>query len=656
MAAVRAVESGERSAAEFFPAPEPARPPRRAPAPVPRGGPAGGGPAGGRPANGPVPVPEELRQALADGGAPQALGEPAARALGPQAAQELREDPWRLLAVDGVRPEQADAFAAALGEEEGPAGSRRVQALTGWLLERAARAGHTVLESATVAEGLARHGVPEPEEAVREAVDAGAVLVFRAEPQDAGADGTAGEEEAAQPQDAVPLLLGLERWALAEESLADGLHRLQSTFAVPAGADGRAWTSAADAAPSPSAAALIRAAGGSALVVHTGGEASRAEPAALVAAARAAGLRACAAAHTEDGRRRLAQLVAAAQEAYPAAPSPPEAEDGAEAPTGAEAAVTVAGLLAGREGPGHDEDGALALDVLAVLDAPLLDAEAAAALVEALPDGARLVLSGDPQLLGPAGAGQVLADVLAARVCPHVASRTPDPGPLGELVSGVGAGELPQVAAPGKEVVIVPVREAAEAVHRTVQLVADSVPRALGIEAAHTQVIVPGHGGGAGTGTLNAALKARLNPGPGRFGGFDPGDRVAYAAVPGRTVLATVSGADESGLRLATPDGAVTVARDRVAASVRHGWAVTAHQAAGHRWPAAVVVLPGDAAQALDRSWVYTAFGRAERHLSVVHGVADALPRAVAERPGPVRATRLRTLLRPQPEPRTDPA
>ncbi|MGK5500276.1 hypothetical protein, partial [Streptomyces sp. URMC 125] len=44
-------------------------------------------------------------------------------------------------------------------------------------------------------------------------------------------------------------------------------------------------------------------------MVHTGGEAARAEPAALVAAARSLGLRAYAAAHSEDGRRRLAELL-----------------------------------------------------------------------------------------------------------------------------------------------------------------------------------------------------------------------------------------------------------------------------------------------------------------------------------------------------------
>jgi ATP-dependent exoDNAse (exonuclease V) alpha subunit len=63
------------------------------------------------------------------------------------------------------------------------------------------------------------------------------------------------------------------------------------------------------------------------------------------------------------------------------------------------------------------------------------------------------------------------------------------------------------------------------------------------------------------------------------------------------------------------------------------------------RWPAVVAVLPGDATEALDREWVYTAFGRGERHLSVVQGAEDALPRAVASVTAPPRTTRLRVLL-----------
>jgi hypothetical protein len=487
----------------------------------------------------------------------------------------------------------------------------------------------------TLGEGLARHAVADPEAAVREAVASGAVLAFHDPRPEAEAEASSEEsEEPEEMEDASPerALLGLDRYALAEESLADGLARLLGTFdAAPA--DRAGWERAAAAAPTPPAAELIRAAGGCGLVAHTGGEAARAEAAALVAAARSLGLRACAAAHTADGRGRLAALL-------------PE-RDG-------EAAVTVDGLLAGRDGPGRDESGLLALDLLAVTDAPQLGVEPAASLVEALPDGARLVLSGDPLLLGAAGPGQVLDDVLAAAVCPHVASPATEPGPVGRLVSGVAGGELPPVEAPGREVVIVPVRDAAEAVHRTVQLVADSIPRAFGQPADAVQVITPGHGGAAGTRALNAALKERLNPGPGRFGGFDPGDRVVHSPAPGLVHPATVSGADAEGLWLAGVDGRFGVARERVADTVRHGWAITAHQAAGRRWPAAVVVLPGDATAALDRSWVYTAFGRGERHLSVVQGAGAALPRAVAAPAAPARSTRLRGLLREQLPPAAD--
>lgn len=420
------------------------------------------------------------------------------------------------------------------------------------------------------------------------------------------------------------MLIGLERYALAEESLADGLARLVNSTPKQ---DGSAadWEQAAASAQG-SGAELIRAVAAHGLVLHTGGEASLAEPAALLHAAHALGLRAWAAAPGPLGRDRFGALL-----------GDPSAEPPSPGSPAAPAAVTVAGLLTGAEGPGRDADGALDLDLLVVLDAPQLDVEAGALLAESLPDGARLVLAGDPAVLWSVGPGRVFADLLAARVCPQIASRRPDPGPLGELVSGIGVGELSQVEAPGKEVVIVPVRDAGEAVHRTVQLVADSVPRAIGVPAEETQVITPGHGGAVGTRALNAALKERLNPGPGRFGGFDPGDRVVHTPAPGRVLPGRVVGADADGLRLSCAGETVVVPRDRVEGSVRHGWALTAHQALGGRWPAVVVVLPGDAVPALSRPWIYTAFGRAARHLSVVHGVEQALP-APWQRSRPNRA------------------
>ncbi|WP_405964701.1 DNA helicase RecD [Streptomyces sp. NBC_00723] len=641
LAAVRAVEGGAKPPATVFAEPAPA--PRR-PAPEPARRPQ---PVSPVPAAVAAPAPaaeavEGVRRVLAEGGAPETLAPQTAAALGEGAEELLREDPWQLLRVPAVRPEQADGFARALlGPQCAPDDERRGRALTVWLLEQAALAGHTALELPTLTAALGRQAVPDAEAAVQSALAEGEALVFQDAldsvdaarsgqsegPAENGANGTTdGDESGEDGEESRPVrvLVGLERYALAEESLADALARVVNSLAKEASAPWESVTAGA----SGSTAELLRAVAGHGLVLHTGGDASRAEPAALLSAARTLGLRAVAACHTPDGRQRFAALLG---------------EGAAEG-----AVVTVPGLLAGTEGPGRDADGAFALDLLVLLDAPQLDVESAAMLVESLPDGARLVLSGDPAVLWSAGPGRVFADLLAARACPQVASRTPDPGPIGELVSGVGIGELNQVDAPGKEIVIVPVREAGEAVHRTVQLVADSVPRAFGITPEETVAITPGHGGAAGTRALNAALKERLNPGPGRFGGFDPGDRIAYSPAPGRTVPGRVVTADAEGLHLSCADGPVVVPRERVEQAVRHGWALTAHQAVGSRWPAAVVVLPGDAGQALSRPWVYTAFGRGERHLSVVHGVEQALPKAVAEVPAKPRTTRLPVLLRTQ--------
>ncbi|WP_217214390.1 helix-hairpin-helix domain-containing protein [Streptomyces sp. AC550_RSS872] len=616
LAAVRAVESGAKPVATVFSEPEPPRRPApgpvRPPHPVAAEAPAGPAPE----------TVESVQRVLADGGAPQTLAPQVAAALGEGAADQLRADPWQLLRVAGVRTEQADGFARALlGAECGPDDERRGRAVTVWLLEQAAAAGHTALEMPTLTAALAQRGVPDAEAAVQHTLAEGEALAFQDALAEPGASAPRGDDEAEEDEERpVRVLVGLERYALAEESLADGLARLINSAPKQDGS-AEEWERAANAAGS--AADLIRAAAAHGLVLHTGGPASQAEPAALLHAAHALGLRAWAATHSPVGRDRFSTLL-----------------DGP-------GAGTVAGLLSGAEGPGRDADGAFDLDLLVLLDAPQLDVETAALLTESLPDGARLVLAGDPAVLWSAGPGRVFADLLAARVCPQIASRLPDPGPLGELVSGIGVGELNQVEAPGKEVVIVPVRDAGEAVHRTVQLVADSVPRAIGIPAEETQVITPGHGGAAGTRALNAALKERLNPGPGRFGGFDPGDRVAYSPAPGRTVPGQVVKADGEGLHLSCAGEAVVVPKERVEQSVRHGWALTAHQAAGARWPAVVVVLPGDAAQTLNRPWVYTAFGRADRHLSVVHGVEQALPRAVAEVPAKPRTTRLALLLGP---------
>ena len=141
---------------------------------------------------------------------------------------------------------------------------------------------------------------------------------------------------------------------------------------------------------------------------------------------------------------------------------------------------------------------------------------------------------GDPAQLPSIGPGRVLADVVESGAVPvtELATlyRQAEGGAIARLATAVRGGSLPRVDDPAREVVVVPARGSAEAAHRVVQLVTDSIPRALSIPAGAVQVVTPVHRGPAGTIELNRALKARLNPGPGRVAGFDPGDRVVATA------------------------------------------------------------------------------------------------------------------------------
>ena len=622
---------------------------------------------------------------------PARLAGPAVARLGATAPQQLREDPWRLLAVPQLRPDQADWFARqVLGGEAGPEDPRRGRALAGHLLARAARDGHTAVPAAVIADALGRFRISDPAAAIAAAVDDGGVLPFEApDPGSAAEDGFTGDDEAGRdgagddgpggdsPGDGtedVPgsadggVLLALARYAMAEEAVAEGVQRL-AALAEPlapdepdgaagaagteelAGGAGRAEGVSPPGRPGPgrSAGSPPRAStaldavqqqavqavtehGVSVLCGGPGTGKSR-TVAAVVAMAQARRLRVALAAPTGRAAKRLEELAGAP-------------------------ATTVHRLLGAQTNGftwsfSRNEEAPIEADLVVVDEASMLDAELAAALVEACPDGARLLLVGDPAQLPSIGPGRVLADLIDSGAVPVTELtrlyRQRDGGIIARLATAVRGGTLPAVDAPDREVVVVPVRGSTEAARRVIQLVTDSIPRALGIPAAEVQVITPVHKGAAGTVQLNRVLKARLNPGPGARGGFDPGDRVvAVANHPDEGFangeVGTVTGPGDGGLTVSFPAGPVCVP-DRLLGDLRHGWALTVHRAQGSEWPAVVAVFPAEAAGLLSRPLAYTALTRAQRHLSVVHGAGPALARAVATVGEQPRVTRLASLV-----------
>jgi exodeoxyribonuclease V alpha subunit len=630
---------------------------------------------------------------------------PAVARLGASAARQLREDPWRLLSVPQLKPDQADWFARQmLGDSADPQDPRRGRALVTHLLARGARDGHTAMPAEAVARALGRFRISDPAAAIEAAIGEGTVLPFSESGQGSAADQdpavqSADAEGAAtdpDPSDGASVLLALARYAMAEEAVAEGLQRL-AALAEPLSAD-----QAGASAEQPPAdqdqldetqLEAVRAVAEHGVCVLSGGPGTGKSRtvAAVVSLAAGRGLRVALAAPTGRAAKRLEELAGAPATTLHrllGAQGRSRAGRGGSAgtSTGLAGNGTISVGTVGAGTPSQDsiasqdsiggqgsmggfggapatgdaawiftrnEEWPLDADLVVVDEVSMLDAELAAALVEACADGTRLLLVGDPAQLPSIGPGRVLADIIDSGAVPVTELtklyRQRDGGVIARLATAVRGGTLPTVDSPEREVVVVPVRGSADAARRVVQLVTDSIPRALGIPAADIQVITPVHKGAAGTIELNRALKQRLNPGPGARSGFDPGDRVvsiANHADEGFTngEVGTVVGPGDDGLLVAFPAGPVSVP-DKILGDLRHGWALTVHRAQGSEWPAVVAVFPAEATGMLSRPLVYTALTRAQRHLSVVHGAGPALARAVAtigERP---RVTRLGGLL-----------
>ena len=602
--------------------------------------------------------------------------------LGPLAAETLREDPWKLLTLPQIRPDQADWFARqVLDAGATPQDPRRGRALVVHLLNKASRDGHTAAPAEAVLAALGRFGVGDPGSAVVAAIDDGSVLPFETHGADEAeeaedpieADGEdSGEVEDPGEVIGSGTLLTLTQYAIAEDAVAEGLQRLAATASgLPGTGDPLAAVTDAELDDRQHAAVAAVAEHGVSVLTGGPGTGKSRTVAAVVALASQRGLRVALAAPTGRAAKRLEELAGApattlhrmlgAQGQGMTRPGADGQGDnlfsdgsGASAPGGA--GFPGSEVSAAREGTwvfARGEDWPLDAELVVVDESSMLDVELAAALIEACADGTRLLLVGDPAQLPSIGPGRVLADIIDSGAIPvtelTTLYRQKDGGTIAKLATAVRGGDLPAVDSPEHEVVVVTTRGSAEAAHRVTQLMTDSIPRALGIAAEDIQIVTPVHKGPAGTIELNRALKAKLNPGPGAHRGFDPGDRVVAVANHADDGFAngevgTVVTAEGEGLTVSFSGLPVTVPF-RLLADLRHGWAITVHRAQGSEWGAVVAVFPSEGATMLSRPLVYTALTRAQHHLSVVHGAGPALARAVRTIGEHPRETRLAALL-----------
>ncbi len=320
----------------------------------------------------------------------------------------------------------------------------------------------------------------------------------------------------------------------------------------------------------------------------------------------------------------------------------------------------------------RDRETPLELDALVVDESSMVDVALGAALLSAMPDGARLVLVGDVDQLPSIGPGALLRDAIESGCVPTARlSEVFRQAEGSRIVRGAHAilrGEVPEPSPTGAhgegELFIIERKEPAEAAATIVEVVAERLPRAFGLDPMRAvQVLVPMVRGDVGTRALNAALQAKLNPLP--AGGaelvrgerrFRVGDRVLQLRNDyDREVLngdlghvVALTGADPlrpTGLTVRLEEGRDVEYGPDDLDELSLAYACTVHKAQGSEYPAVVIGLVNQHFVMLARRLLYTAVTRA-RKLVVLIGTRWAIGQAVADARGEDRRTTLASALR----------
>ncbi|MEO6031517.1 MAG: exodeoxyribonuclease V subunit alpha [Burkholderiaceae bacterium] len=325
-------------------------------------------------------------------------------------------------------------------------------------------------------------------------------------------------------------------------------------------------------------------------------------------------------------------------------------------PTSGSTLHRLLGTLPGSPRFRHDPDNPLPFDVVVVDEASMIDLPLMAKLVEAVADGARLVLIGDPDQLPSVEAGDVLSGILAAGAGAFPARRTHltkswrqhDALDLAPLAAAVREGDSTTALAllrSGElsgvhfhEDLVDPLhahRDRLLAHWRALANVSNPA-EALAL-ASRLRLLTAVREGPQGARTLNARIENMLG---------EAGGGAANSHFHGRLILITENShrhrlfngdigicfRDTDGTVLAwfpgdTPDAPRAF---HPAGLPRHdsAFAMTVHKAQGSEFDEVWLLLPQHDSRVLSRELVYTGITRARRELHVV-GSAEATSAAL---------------------------
>jgi len=316
----------------------------------------------------------------------------------------------------------------------------------------------------------------------------------------------------------------------------------------------------------------------------------------------------------------------------------------------------------------HDSASPLPTDFLVVDEASMLDARLAAALLQAVPSSAHVLLVGDVDQLPSVGAGNVLKDLIASGLAPvtrlAVIFRQQHQSQIVVTAHAVNNGEsaLPPTVVDlathplHHDLLFLPVGSAEECVARVVELCTKIIPQKLRHfdPVAEVQVLAPMHKGVAGVGNLNRELQAALNPHGAALrspaGELRAGDKLIqlrnnYDKGIFNGDIAVVTAVDpEEGTLEADFDGTQQTLDRGDLGDVALAYACSIHKSQGSEYPVVIVPLLKGHFMMLQRNLLYTAITRGKKRVFIV-GEPAAWGMAVRNNESRDRRTHLREKL-----------
>ena len=295
----------------------------------------------------------------------------------------------------------------------------------------------------------------------------------------------------------------------------------------------------------------------------------------------------------------------------------------------------------------RDEENPLKCDAVIVDEMSMVDIQLLHCLLQAIPQGKRLILVGDPDQLPPVGPGFPFGDMLRSGVLPSVRLteifRQAQQSLIVMNAHRVNQGQMPDLKCVTSDFFFMR-RSSEDAVCSLIRdLCATRLPQNMGIPADQIQVLSPTRKGAVGTVNLNRLLQAALNPpGPDKkertFGDylFREGDRVMQIRnnydILWKKTDASMVGAGifngDVGIIQSIDTGSETLSvlfDDKVSEydftqlnELEPAYAMTVHKSQGSEYRAVVLTAWNGSPYLLSRSILYTAITRARELLVIV--------------------------------------